>query len=162
MILTINLIIVIVQIILTITGIIVSFSSNFSTPELRREGSVGSGSAAGSSVCGGSLQSVEQEGIKTNSSSNGSSTGSISSEKDNDSLEEPLEFKTRLSNSQFSINHSKSDSRTSVDNNSNSSELLGQLRQSDLKHAEDEWDLPVDLPPPPLAWVTPEDDEEVG
>jgi len=138
-----------------------AYSSNFSTPELRREGSVGSGSAAGSSVCGGSLQSVEQEGIKTNSSSNGSSTGSISSEKDNDSLEEPLEFKTRLSNSQFSINHSQSDSRTSVDNNSNSSELLGQLRQSDLKHAEDEWDLPVDLPPPPLAWETPDDDEVV-
>merc|ERR550517_779962 len=135
-----------------------SFSSNFSTPELRREGSVGSGSAAGSSVCGGSLQSVEQEGIKTNSSSNGSSTGSISSEKDNDSLEEPLEFKTRLSNSQFSINHSQSDSRTSVDNNSNSSELLGQLRQhSDLKHnGEDEWDS-VDLPPPPLSWETPDD-----
>ena len=90
-----------------------------------------------------------------------SSTGSISSEKDNDSLEEPLEFKTRLSNSQFSINHSQSDSRTSVDNNSNSSELLGQLRHSDLKHAEDEWDLPVDLPPPPLAWETPDDDEVV-
>merc|ERR1719239_1500621 len=158
MILTINLIIVIVQIILTITGIIVSFSSNFSTPELRREGSVGSGSAAGSSVCGGSLLFYRLEGIKTNSSSNGSSTGSISSEKDNDSLEEPLEFKTRLSNSQFSINHSQSDSRTSVDNNSNSSELLGQLRQhSDLKHnGEDEWDS-VDLPPPPLAWETPED-----
>merc|ERR550525_965937 len=111
-----------------------AYSSNFSTPELRREGSVGSGSAAGSSVCGGSLQSVEQEGIKTNSSSNGSSTGSISSEKDNDSLEEPLEFKTRLlSNSQFSINHShhdlQSDSRTSVDNNS--SEQL-QQRHSDI------------------------------
>merc|ERR1719239_781179 len=161
MILMINPIIVIIQIILIMTGIIVSFSSNFSTPELRREGSVGSGSAAGSSVCGGSLQSVEQEGIKTNSSSNGSSTGSISSEKDNDSLEEPLEFKTRLSNSQFSINHSQSDSRTSVDNNSNSSELQGQLRHSDLKHAEDEWDLPVDLPPPPLAWETPDDDEVV-
>merc|ERR1711974_587439 len=119
-----------------------AYSSNFSTPELRREGSVGSGSAAGSSVCGGSLQSVEQEGIKTNSSSNGSSTGSISSEKDNDSLEEPLEFKTRLlSNSQFSINHShhdhQSESRTSVDNNS--SEQLQQQRQSDiLKHGEDE------------------------
>merc|ERR1719237_887334 len=126
-----------------------AYSSNFSTPELRREGSVGSGSAAGSSVCGGSLQSVEQEGIKTNSSSNGSSTGSISSEKDNDSLEEPLEFKTRLSTtSQFSINHShdhlQSDSRTSV---------------SDLKHGEDEWDS-VDLPPPPLSWETPDADEE--
>jgi len=95
------------------------------------------------------------------SSSNGSSTGSISSEKDNDSLEEPLDFKTRLTNSQFSINHSlKSDSRTSVDNSSNSSELLGQLRHhSDLKHDdgdEDEWDS-VDLPPPPLAWETPDD-----
>jgi len=127
-----------------------AYSSNFSTPELRREGSVGSGSAAGSSVCGGSLQSVEQEGIKTNSSSNGSSTGSISSEKDNDSLEEPLEFKTRLSTtSQFSINHShdhlQSDSRTSV---------------SDLKHGEDEWDS-VDLPPPPLSWETPDADEEM-
>jgi len=139
-----------------------AYSSNFSTPELRREGSVGSGSAAGSSVCGGSLQSVEQEGIKTNSSSNGSSSGSISSEKDNDSLEEPLDFKTRLTNSQFSINHSlKSDSRTSVDNSSNSSELLGQLRHhSDLKHDdgdEDEWWDSVDLPPPPLAWETPDD-----
>jgi len=127
-----------------------AYSSNFSTPELRREGSVGSGSAAGSSVCGGSLQSVEHEGVKTNSSSNGSSTGSISSEKDNDSLEEPLEFKTRLSTtSQFSINHShdhlQSDSRTSV---------------SDLKHGEDEWDS-VDLPPPPLSWETPDTDEEV-
>merc|ERR1712183_731715 len=102
-----------------------------------------------------------QEGIKTNSSSNGSSTGSISSEKDNDSLEEPLEFKTRLlTNSQFSINHShhdlQSDSRTSVDN---SSEQL-QQRQSDiLKHGEDEWDS-VDLPPPPLSWETPDNDEE--
>ena len=91
-----------------------------------------------------------------------SSSGSISSEKDNDSLEEPLDFKTRLTNSQFSINHSlKSDSRTSVDNiNSNSSELLGQLRHhSDLKHddgEDDEWDS-VDLPPPPLAWETPDD-----
>merc|ERR1719365_216446 len=141
-----------------------AYSSNFSTPELRREGSVGSGSAAGSSVCGGSLQSVEQEGIKTNSSSNGSSTGSISSEKDNDSLEEPLNFKTRLlSNSQFSINHShhdlQSESRTSVDNSSGE---LQQQRHSDiLKQAEDEWDS-VDLPPPPLSWETPDNDDGEG
>ena len=89
-----------------------------------------------------------------------SSTGSISSEKDNDSLEEPLQFKTRRSNSQFSINHSHqlhSDSRTSIDNSG--SELLGsELGQhgSDLKHGEDEWDA-ADLPPPPLSWETPED-----
>ena len=62
-------------------------------------------------------------------------------------MEEPLEFKTRLSTtSQFSINHShdhlQSDSRPSV---------------SDLKHGEDEWDS-ADLPPPPLSWETPEDD----
>ena len=90
-----------------------------------------------------------------------SSTGSISSEKDNDSLEEPLQFKTRRSNSQFSINHSHqlhSDSRTSIDNSGG--ELLGsELGQhgSDLKHGEDEWDS-ADLPPPPLSWETPEDD----
>merc|ERR1712130_911342 len=126
-----------------------AYSSNFSTPELRREGSVGSGSATSSSVCGGILQSVEQEGIKTNSSSNGSSTGSISSEKDNDSLEEPLNFKTRLStNSQFNINL-QSDTRTSVDSE----------HHSDLKHGEDEWDS-VDLPPPPLSWETPEAEEK--
>merc|ERR1712130_147724 len=105
----------------------------------------------------------EQEGIKTNSSSNGSSTGSISSEKDNDSLEEPLNFKTRLNNFQFSINHSnhdlQSESRTSVDNNS-SGEL--QQRHSDiLKQAEDEWDS-VDLPPPPLSWETPDNDDGEG
>merc|ERR1719391_641001 len=140
-----------------------AYSSNFSTPELQREGSVGSGSAAGSSVCGGSLQSVEQDGVKTNSSSNGSSTGSISSEKDNDSLEEPLNFKTRLTNSQFSVNHShhdlQSESRTSLDNNS-SGEL--QQRHSDiLKQAEDEWDS-VDLPPPPLSWETPDNDDGEG
>merc|ERR1712013_35119 len=134
-----------------------AYSSNFSTPELRREGSVGSGSATGSSVCGGSLQSVEQEGIKTNSSSNGS-TGSISSEKDNDSLEEPLEFKTRLSNnSQFSINRSSHDvqseiSRTSVDN----SELCLHTSSDNGHHVEDDWDT-VDLPPPPLAWEVEEE-----
>ena len=92
-----------------------------------------------------------------------SSTGSISSEKDNDSLEEPLQFKTRRSNSQFSINHSHqlhSDSRTSIDNSGG--ELLGsELGQhgSDLKHGEDEWDS-VDLPPPPLSWETPDTEEK--
>jgi hypothetical protein len=71
-------------------------------------------------------------------------------------LEEPLEFKTRLNNSQFSINHShdlQSESRTSVDNGS-------EHRHSDLKHGEDEWDS-VDLPPPPLSWETPDADDKV-
>merc|ERR1719336_2243988 len=71
-------------------------NTRFLLVESLLQGSVGSGSATGSSVCGGSLQSVEQEGIKTNSSSNGSSTGSISSEKDNDSLEEPLSFSLEI------------------------------------------------------------------
>ena len=77
-------------------------------------------------------------------------------------MEEPLEFKTRLlTSSQFSINHShhdlQSESRTSVDNNS--SEQQQQCHSDILKHGEDEWDT-VDLPPPPLSWETPDNDEE--
>ena len=87
-----------------------------------------------------------------------SSTGSISSEKDNDSLEEPLEFKARLSNnSQFSINRSSHDvqseiSRTSVDN----SDLRLHTSSDNGHHVEDDWDT-VDLPPPPLAWEVEEE-----